>query len=266
MAVTYGSNLGSNARGAFALIPVTAGAPADSFGILRALSGVIVASDVPLTALQLAALNAGYSALNSGDVDDLGVLSALVGVVSLDSTNVVTLSVVGGVLRATCSAAGKVVVYVPNSAASGIVVGGSGGAPAPTTQRADAVANVPGLFLPGAVAMAVPVAVGAPTVTLVPALSAGYAENSATLQKDFRVEKVNMTVAGPAVAPGAGTLLFNVRFAAIGSGTNQQQATITSVAGDLTVPAGWLYRVVTPAAADATLADVSITVAGTLPR
>jgi hypothetical protein len=262
MAVTYGSNLGSNSLGAFAIIPVTAGAAADTFGVLQVVAGEIAAADVPLTALQLAALNSTYAKLNSGTVDALGVLSALVGVVSLDSANTVSLSMVGDVLTATCSAAGKVAVFVPNSAASGIVVGGSGGGGAvPTTQRYDAVANVPGLPLAGVACLSAPNPAGTNSKTIVFAtpLLTGYASTAATAQTDFNVEKIDMSLPDPGV--GAGTPMFTLRFAA----GAQQPTVVVPPGGGFTVLPGWMYRIVNPNPADATLADIAITLVGYLP-
>jgi hypothetical protein len=277
MAVTYGSsNLGSSSNGGFGIYAVST-TGAEAISVLKAdfATNVVseVANAVPLTALQTAALSTLLAkirtALPSGD--PLSLLRKLAGVLSTENGVTIALSVstVGTehTLVATTSAAAGVLVYIPNSAAAGPFTGYGADADSsvvPTTQRYDAIANVPGLFLPGVASMAVPNAAGsATTITLDAAKTAGYAENSATAQKDFRVEKINMAVADPGV--GAGTLLFLVRFAATGGGATNQQATVTSVAGDLTVPAGWLYRVVNPAAIDATLADVSITVGATIP-
>ena len=262
MAITFGSNIGSNSSGAFAIIPVTASAPADTFGILTVSGGAIVAAGVPLTALQLAALNATYSALNSGDVTALGVLSALVGVVSLDSANTVSLSMVGSTLTATCSAAAKVVVFVPNSASSGIVVGGSGGAgPIPTVQRYDAIANVPGLPLAGVACLSGPnpAGTGNKTITFSTDLITGYASTGPTAQADFDVEKIDMSLADPGV--GAGTAMFTIRFAA----GARQPTIVVPVGGGFTVLPGWMYRIVNPSPADATLADVALTLVGQMP-
>lgn len=262
MAVTYGSNLGSNSSGAFALIPITASAPGDSFGIVTVSGGALVAANVPLTALQLASLNALYAKLNTGDVDALGVLSALVGVVSLDSTSTVSLSMVGSTLTATCSTAAKVVVFVPNSAASGIVVGGSGGGagPIPTTQRYEAVANIPGLPLGGVACLSVPnpAGTGSKTITFDTNLLSGYASTAATVAAaDFRVEKIDMSLADPGV--GAGTPMFTLRFA-----VGARQPTVVSPSSFSVLP-GWLYRIVNPSPANATLADVAITLVGAMP-
>jgi hypothetical protein len=254
MAITYGSNLGANSLGSAALIPVTAGAAADSFGILTVSGGFLVAANVPLTALQLASLNATYAALNSGDVDPLGVLSALVGVVSLDSANTVTLSMVGSTLTATCSAAGKVIVYVPNSASSAIVVGGQGASG--SGGRPEYVANVPGLYLPGVACLVVPNF--GDSVTIDPDFCGGFAQTAgATTNRDFRVEKT--TVSSPD-AVGSGDLLFNVRFA-----SGDTVATIEDgTPANYIIATDELIRIVNPIAGDLNLADVAISLIGTL--
>jgi hypothetical protein len=277
MAVTYSlPNLGSSSNGGFGIYAVTT-TGAEAISVLKADFATntvsAVTGAVPLTALQTAGLSTLLAklrtALPSGD--PLALLRKLAGVLSTENGVTLTLSVSTAgtehTLLATTSAAAGVLVYIPNSAAAGLFTGSGADVSAvtvPTTQRYDAIANVPGLFLGGVVCMAVPNAATSGTViTLDATKTAGYAENSATAQKDFRVEKINMAAADP--GPGLGTLLFNVRFAATGSGATNQQATVTSVAGDLTVPAGWLYRVVNPAVADTTLADVSITVGATIP-
>jgi hypothetical protein len=280
MAISFGTRIGGTSLGSWAAYPISDSAGSVAIGIIRGdMASGVVTSAVGATALtslstaELTAMSTLLKALianGSPSANALSFLRSLVGLGGLTNSDDITLSavLVAGTnyeLRATLAAPGTLFAYVPNSAACGIFTGfSSAGAPVPvipTTQRYDAIANVPGLFLPGAVSMAVPNAAGSSTITLVATKSAGYAENSATAAKDFRVEKINMAAADPGA--GAGTLLFNVSFAGVGPGANQQ-ATITSVAGDLTVPAGWLYRVVNPAAIDGSLADVSITVAATI--
>lgn len=279
MAITFGNRIGGNTSGAWAAYPVTDSVGGAAVGLLRGdmTTGVVTSASggnalTSLSASELATLSALLQEMlpNGAPLTNpLAFLRKLVGAVGLTNSDVITLTAVNvGVqnyeLRATLTAAGTMLVYVPNSAACGLYTGFGADADAsviPTTQRYDAVANVPGLYLAGAVALAVPVAVGAPTVTLSTTLSAGYAEVDATAARLFRVEKINRAIADP--GPGAGTLLFDLQFAASGLGGNQN-ATVVNIAGDLTVPAGWLYRVVNPAVGDATLADVALTVAGSI--
>lgn len=142
MAVTYGStNLGSSGNGAFAIYSAsTTGAEAVSVLQANFTTNVVsaVSSAVPLTALQTAALSTLLAKLRAAvpSASTLSVLRKLVGVLSMTDGVSLTLSVssVGSVhtLRATTSAAGSVLVYVPNAAASGLYSGSnsdSGDAP-----------------------------------------------------------------------------------------------------------------------------------------
>jgi hypothetical protein len=287
MATTFSSNIGSSSKGGFSAYAVTTDDFVVAFFADMVTGEVTNAADgeevyaTTLSANQLAALSTNLKGLLAAAVasgadptdNPLAYLRKLVGFVALDDGQTLTYdtsNIDGDVYEfyvELTNQPGTVLMYIPNSAAAGLYTGsGSDEASAPppvipTTQRADAVANVPGLPLAGAVCMAVPNAVGAPTITLSNTLSSGYAQTDATAQADFIVEKINMSAADPGA--GAGTLLFNVRFAASGLGGNQQ-ATIANVAGDLTVPGGWLYRVVNPSPADATLADIALTIAGTV--
>jgi hypothetical protein len=133
MAVTYGSvNLGSSADGAFAIYPAST-TGAEAISVLKAdfATNVVsaVTGAVPLTDLQSAALSALLAKLRAAvpAASTLAVLRKLVGVLSLTNGVGLTLSVssVGAVhtLVATTSAAGSVLVYVPNAASSGLYTG-----------------------------------------------------------------------------------------------------------------------------------------------
>ena len=283
MAITFGSPIGSTSPGSFSILPaqvesgdtVTLLAVGETGGVEY---GDVLPDCFTITEAQAIGIQSLLTALidnGGGDYasNELSYLRKLVGLVSLTNGQTITLGisteVVGSrtlsLLNATCSDDGTVVMYVPNSASAGLYTGpGADSIPAPiipAVQRQDAVANVPGLPLSGAVCMAVPNAVGAPAINLSETLSSGYAQTGATADTDFIVEKIDMADADP--GPGLGTLMFAFRFAAGGESSNQQ-ATIEFASTDLEVPAGWLYRVVNPNPADATLADVAMTVAGTL--
>lgn len=143
MAVTYGStNLGSSGNGAFAIYSAsTTGAEAVSVLQANFTTNVVsaVSSAVPLTALQTAALSTLLAKLRAAvpSASTLAVLRKLVGVISLTDGVSIELSVssAGAVhtLRATTSAAGSALVYVPNAAADGLFTGDgsdvSGGSP-----------------------------------------------------------------------------------------------------------------------------------------
>lgn len=277
MAVTYGTlNLGSSSNGGFAIYPVATTA-SEAVSILKADFSTntveAVPGAVPLTALQRDALSTLLDALRTAQptADTLAILRKLVGVLSMTDGITLTLSKfsVGDIhtLVAVPSLASKLLVYVPNSAASGPFTGSGAetGVPVviPTTQRYEAVANVPGLYLPGVACLSVPNPAGlnSKTITFDTNLLSGYAVTGATLQRDFRVEKIDMSAADPGV--GLGTLMFLLRFGAGGAAGNQQ-ATVQSPSSFSVLP-GWLYRIVNPAGADASLADVAFTLVGGLP-
>lgn len=133
MAVTYGStNLGSSSNGGFAIYTATTtGAEAISVLVADFTTNVVSAAPnaVPLTALQSAALSTILAKLRAAapTASTLAILRKLVGVVSLTDSVQLVLSVssVGAVhtLRATTSAAGTALVYVPNAAAAGLFTG-----------------------------------------------------------------------------------------------------------------------------------------------
>jgi hypothetical protein len=142
MATTFGSNIGSASKGAYAILPVnTTGAA--SFDIIDAdvVTGAVVASpnNLTLTANQEAALSAIFAKVIAGvpagavTGNELAFIQKLVGVLSLVNGATVTLAVTntaGNVWRlsADVSAAGEYFVYVPNSAAEGLFTGqGSSG-------------------------------------------------------------------------------------------------------------------------------------------
>jgi hypothetical protein len=291
MATTFSSNIGSSSKGGFSAYAVTTDDYVSAFFANMTTGEVINSTDgeeqyaTTLSANQLAALSTNLKGLLAAAVasgadptaNPLAYLRKLVGFVALDDGQTFTYTTstytVDGVdyeefyIELT-NQPGTVMMYIPNSAAAGLFTGSGSdntSLPAPvipTNQRADAVANVPGIPLAGAVCMAIPNAAGAPTITLSNTASAGYAKTGATLATDFIVEKINMSAADP--GPGLGTLMFAFRFAAGGAAGNQRASTTSVAPGDLTVPAGWLYRVVCPVPADATLADVALTIAGTV--
>ena len=148
MAITFGSNIGSASKGAFAIFPVNDSVGGASFDILDAdvVTGAVVAvtGGVALTTNQEAALSASFAKLLAGvpagsvTGNELEFLQKLVGVLSLTSGATITLSAVntaGDVWRlsASISLAGEALVYVPNSAAAGLFTGqgSSGGAVTP---------------------------------------------------------------------------------------------------------------------------------------
>jgi len=148
MAITFGSNIGSASKGAFAVFPVNDSVGGATFDILEAdvSTGAVVAvaGGVPLTANQAAALSSIFAKLIAGvpagsvTGNELAFLQKLVGVLALTAGATITLSAtgIGGNvwrLSASSSAAGECIVYVPNSAAEGFFVGaGSNGAQTPT--------------------------------------------------------------------------------------------------------------------------------------
>ena len=70
-----------------------------------------------------------------------------------------------------------------------------------------------------------------------------------------------MSVADPGV--GLGTLMMTIRFGAGGAAGNAVASLFPEA--DLAVPQGWLYRLVNPAGADATLSNVAITIGASVP-
>jgi hypothetical protein len=279
MATTFGSNLGSNSNGGFAIYPMTT-TGAETVTIFKAnlVTGEVtltvppLTNPVPFTSLQLAALSALLKRLISVGVPDaanaVAYLRKLVGVVSLTSGTDVALAAVGlgggdyG-FNVNLDAAGTALIYVPNSAAAGLFTGFGADSivipPTVTTQRYDAIANVPGLYLPGAVCIAAPLAqASVQSWTVVANKSQGNCLAQSTGVVQFLVEKYLITAG---TAPGAGSKLFDVEFQPgffVGSVQN-------IVAGNLVVAPGEVVRVVNPVGGDATLADVSIVVGGTMP-
>jgi flagellar hook protein FlgE len=192
MATTFSSNIGSSSKGGFSAYAVTTDDFVVAFFADMVTGEVTNAADgeevyaTTLTANQLAALSTNLKGLLAAAVasgadptdNPLAYLRKLVGFVALDDGQTLTYdtsNIDGDVYEfyvEMTNQPGTVLMYIPNSAAAGLYTGsGSDEASAPppvipTTQRADAVANVPGLPLAGAVCMAVPNAVGAPTLEI----------------------------------------------------------------------------------------------------
>lgn len=274
MAITFGTPIGSNSNGGFAILPADVGAGDVVTLLAVGAGGDVYYGDVlpdafTITEYQATAIQNLLVALIDGAGDyaanKLAYLRKMVGVVSLTDGQTIELSVatetVGGqpvtVLNATCTNAGTVVMFVPNSAAAGLYTGigaeessGGGGG------RPEYVANAPGLYLPGVACLVVP-NFGA-AVTIDPLLCGGFAQTAgATTNRDFRVEKT--TVSSPD-AVGAGDLLFNVRFA-----SGATVATLVNLTpANYEIATGELLRIVNPGAGDADLADVAISLVGTL--
>jgi hypothetical protein len=276
MAITFGTPIGSNSNGGFAILPADVEA-GDVVTLLVVGEGGNVYDGEPvpdaftITSLQAAAIQALLGALIDGagdyEANQLAYLRKMVGIVSLTDGQTITLSTdtvtIGSndvtVLNATCAEDGTVVMYVPNSASSGLYTGigaEEGGGPAPTASRQEYVANVPGLYLQDVACLVAP-NFGA-AVTIDPALCGGFAQTpGATATRSFLVEKT--TINAPA-AVGAGDQLFLLDFA-----TGDNAATISGeTSANYEIATGELLRIVNPGTADADLADVAISLVGTL--
>lgn len=159
MATTYGSvNLGSSSKGGFAIYTAaTTGATAVSLLKADFATNIVskVTGAVPLTDLQSEALSTILAKLRDAVplADTLALLRKLVGVISLTDGVIITLSTtsVGAVhtLLATPSVADKLLVYVPNSAATGLYTGsGADGSGGGATGAAGGVLGYPGSTYP----------------------------------------------------------------------------------------------------------------------
>jgi hypothetical protein len=276
MAITFGTPIGSNSNGGFAILP--ADVEAGDVVTLLAVGeggdvyyGDVLSDAFTITEAQATAIQTVLGSLIDGAGDyaanQLAYLRKMVGIVSLTDGQTISLSIdtvtIGSndvtVLNATCTEDGTVVMYVPNSAASGLYTGvgaEEGGGPAPTAARPEYVANIPGLYLQDVACLVVP-NFGA-AVTIDPLVCGGFAQTpGATATRSFLVEKT--TIDAPA-AVGAGDQLFLLDFA-----TGDNAATISGeTSANYTIETGELLRIVNPGTADADLADVAISIVGTL--
>ena len=289
MATTFSPNIGSESLGGFSAYAVTTDDYVVAFFANMTTGEVInVPDDEPgeqayattLSANQLAALSTNLKGLLAAAIasgadptsDPLAYLRKLVGFVALNDGQTLTYSTSNfgdyeEFYVELVNQPGTVMMYLPNSASAGLFTGSgsdeaSGGGGGGGAQRYDGVANIPGLYLPGVASLVVPNSLGGNAdITLLAVLTNGYAQTGATLQRDFIVEKINMAVADPGV--GLGTLMMTIRFNAGGAAGNAVAGLFPEA--DLVVPAGWLYRLVNPAGADATLANVAITIGASVP-
>ena len=263
MAATYGTRIGSTTNGAFAIYPV-ATTGADVISILNADSvtgAVTVATGgAALSALELSALSTLLKALISAQAVGGNVLSylrKLVGVVGLTNGATVALSVAnvaGNVwtLRATASGAGEFLVYVPSSVACGLYTGFGADADSsviPATQAFDLSGFAYGVLPPALPLIFTPVTRANTIVDF--AASVGVAGVPSTLAKTFAVGSY-------ANATGVVTPIGTIDFAA-------GDRTATTALTTSTFQPGTSIILLTPAASDATLASVGITLKVSVP-
>jgi hypothetical protein len=277
MATTFSSNIGSSSKGGFAVYTATT---TDYFTAFDAniVTGVVTKSAdtayaASITDSQAAALTTNLQALLAAAIasgadptaNPLAYLSKLAGFMALDDGQTFSLNadnVSGDIYEfyADVSAGitpGTLALYIPNSAAAGLFTGANSNGTAPVTQRADATANIPGLPLNGAACLTVPYK-GDLGWAIVPNRSVANCLTAATgAFALFRVEKYDLTTN---TAPGTGTRLFDIRFD-IG---NFYAVPFNVDTAELTIPTNFGLRIVNPNPANATLADVSITIAGTV--
>ena len=279
MAITKGTPIGSGALNSWSAFPISDSVGGTAIALFRGdlSSGAVTASgsaDSPaLSAAQLASLSSLLTALianGAPTTNALSFLRKLIGVVGLTNGDIVSITaanIAGNVweLRASLASAGTLLVYYPNSAAAGLFTGFGADADAsviPTTQRSEYVANIPGLPLGGVACLSVPnpAGTGQQTITLTSTLISGFASTAATVAAaDFRVEKFLMSGGDPGI--GLATHMFDINFA-VG---DSESTVVVPGGGGFTVLPGFLYRVVNPSPANATLADVAITLVGQLP-
>jgi hypothetical protein len=263
MAATYGSNIGSSANGAFAIFPIST-TGADAIAILDAdvVTGAVTAvpSAVALSALERDALSTLLSALIDAAAvggNALSYLRKLVGVVSLTNGAKVTLSVantVGNVWRltATASGAGEFLVYIPSSVAAGPFTGFGADADStvvPALQAFDLSGFAYGVLPPALPLIFTPVTRADTVVDF--AASVGVAGTPGTLAK-------TLVVGSYANATGVVTNIGTIDFAA-------GARTATTALTTATFQPGTSIILLTPAASDATLASVGITLKVSVP-
>jgi hypothetical protein len=285
MATTFSSNIGSKSLGGFSAYAVTTDDYVSAFFADMVTGNVINSTSgeeqyaTTLSAGQLAALSTNLKALLAAAVASgadptaapLAYLRKLVGFVALDDGQTLTYSTstytVDGVdyeefyIELT-NQPGTVMMYIPNSASAGLFTGSGSDEVSvpppviPTTQRTEYVANVPGLYLPGVACLTAPNSTGV-AITLTPASNVrGIAGTAPTGSVDFLVEKYDYAT-NP--APGLGTKLFDIRF------NGSVIPTVEDIQPDQIIDASEILRVVNPVGGDATLADVAISIMGTLP-
>lgn len=291
MATTFSSNIGSGSLGGFSAYAVTTDDYVSAFFADMVTGNVINSTDgeeqyaTTLSAQQLAALSTNLKGLLAAAVASgadpttapLAYLRKLVGFVALDDGRVLDYQTdtytVGGVnytefyidIRGgspPSPAPGTVMMYIPNSASAGLFTGSGsdnasgGGGGGGSGGRPEYVANVPGLYLQSVACLVAPNF--GPAVTIDPAQCGGFAQTPGlTSTRSFLVEKTS--VAAPA-AVGSGDQLFLVDFA-----VGDNAATLSGqTPANYEIATGELLRIVNPTPGDADLADVAISLIGTL--